>query len=207
MRVCRRRAGPHRAEVVIRVIQMAGGMNMKTIVGMFENTRDVDAVLTELEKHGFGKSDVSVVARREVLKESGLDITTGAEVGAITGATTGGIAGLLIGLGAITIPGVGPIVAAGEFLTWVGATVLGLAAGAIGGGLLGGLVALGLPEHEAQVFAEGVKRGNLIIAVRASDQRLTEAEQVFRAGNAVDINTRRQEWEESIEPLGAMTTA
>lgn len=180
---------------------------MKTIVGMFENTRDVDAVLTELEKHGFSKSDVSVVARREVLKESGLDITTGAEVGAITGATTGGIAGLLVGLGAITIPGIGPIVAAGEFLTWVGATVLGLAAGAIGGGLIGGLVALGLPEHEAQTFAEGVRRGNLIIAVRASDQRLQEAEQVFRAGNAIDINTRRQEWEETIEPVGAMTPA
>ncbi|HET9109599.1 MAG TPA: hypothetical protein VFN78_02125 [Ktedonobacterales bacterium] len=178
---------------------------MKTIVGMFENTRDVDAVLVELEKHGFSKSDVSVVARREVLKESGLDITTGAEVGAITGATTGGVAGLLIGLGAITIPGVGPIVAAGEFLTWVGATVLGLAAGAIGGGLLGGLVALGLPEHEAKVFVEGVKRGNLIVAVRASDTRLAEAEQILRAGNAIDINTRRQEWEETIEPLGSMT--
>lgn len=177
---------------------------MKTIVGMFETTSDVDKVLTELLSKGFSKSDVSVVARREVLKESGLDITTGAEVGAITGATTGGIAGLLIGLGAITIPGVGPIVAAGEFLTWVGAMVLGLAAGAIGGGLLGGLVALGLPEHEAKVLVEGVKRGNLIVAVRADESRISEAENVFRAGNAVDIESRRQEWEEAIVPLGAM---
>lgn len=179
---------------------------MKTIVGMFENTRDVDQALTELANHGFGKSDVSVVARREVLKESGLDITTGAEVGAITGATTGGIAGLLIGLGAVTIPGIGPIVAAGEFLTWVGATVLGLAAGAIGGGLLGGLVALGLPEHEAQVYVEGIKRGNLIVAVRAPDERIAEAEEIMRAANAVDINSRRQEWEEDIVPLSSMNT-
>jgi hypothetical protein len=179
---------------------------MKTIVGMFENTRDVDQALTELAKHGFGKSDVSVVARREVLKESGLDITTGAEVGAITGATTGGIAGLLIGLGALTIPGIGPIVAAGEFLTWVGATVLGLAAGAIGGGLLGGLVALGLPEHEAQVYVEGIKRGNLLVAVRAPEERIAEAEEVLRGANAVDINTRRQEWEEDIVPLSSMNT-
>ncbi len=107
---------------------------MKTIVGMFENTSDVDKVLSELELKGFSRSDVSVVARREVLKESGLDITTGAEIGAITGATVGGVAGLLIGLGAITIPGIGAVVAAGEFLTWVGATVLGLAAGGVAGG-------------------------------------------------------------------------
>lgn len=178
---------------------------MKTIVGMFENTSDVDTVLTELEKQGFTKSDVSVVARREVLKESGLDITTGAEIGAITGATTGGVAGLLIGLGAIVIPGIGTIVAAGEFLTWVGAMVLGLAAGGIAGGLLGGLVALGLPEHEAKVLVEGVKRGNLIVAVRANEDRLPVAESVFRAAHAVDINSRRQEWEEDILPLGSIT--
>lgn len=180
---------------------------MKTVVGMFETTSDVDAVITELTRQGFDKRDISVVARREVLKDSGLDITTGAEVGAITGATTGGIAGLLIGLGALVIPGVGPIIAAGEFLTWIGAMVLGLAAGAIGGGLLGGLVALGLPEHEAKVYVEGVKRGNLIVAVRAPAERLAVAEDIFRAGKAIDIDARRQEWEEAIVPLNAMASA
>src|SRR5690348_2856383 len=74
-----------------------GGDGVKTVVGMFETTSDVDATITELTSNGFDKSDISVVARREVLKDSGLDVTTGAEVGAITGATTGGIAGLLIG--------------------------------------------------------------------------------------------------------------
>jgi hypothetical protein len=180
---------------------------MKTVVGMFETTSDVDAVITELTRQGFDKRDISVVARREVLKNSGLDITTGAEVGAITGATTGGIAGLLIGLGALVIPGIGPIIAAGEFLTWIGAMVLGLAAGAIGGGLLGGLVALGLPEHEAKVYVEGVKRGNLIVAVRAPEERLAAAEDIFHAGKALDIDARRQEWEEAIVPLNAMASA
>lgn len=180
---------------------------MKTVVGMFETTSDVDATITALTSNGFDKSDISVVARREVLKDSGLDVTTGAEVGAITGATTGGIAGLLIGLGALVIPGIGPIIAAGEFLTWVGAMVLGLAAGAIGGGLLGGLVALGLPEHEAKVYVEGVKRGNLIVAVRAPEERIAKAEEIFKAGNAVDINSRRQEWEEAIVPMSAMASS
>jgi len=84
---------------------------------------------------------------------------------------------------------------------------LGLAAGAIGGGLLGGLVALGLPEHEAKVYVEGVKRGNLIVAVRAPEERIAKAEEIFKAGNAVDINSRRQEWEEAIVPLNALASS
>lgn len=177
---------------------------MKTVIGMFESTRDVDQAIGELGKRGYGKSDVSVLARREVLKESGLDIATGAEVGAITGATAGGVAGLLIGLGVLTIPGIGPIVAAGEFLTWVGATLLGMAGGAIGGGIIGGLIALGLPEHEAKVYAEGIKRGNILVAVRVPEERASEVTEALRAANAVDINTRRQEWATEgieIEPM------
>jgi len=39
---------------------------VKTVVGMFETTSDVDATITELTSNGFDKSDISVVARREV---------------------------------------------------------------------------------------------------------------------------------------------
>ncbi|WIG58276.1 MAG: hypothetical protein OJF49_001021 [Ktedonobacterales bacterium] len=184
---------------------------MKTIVGMFENTRDVDGTMDDLAKLGYSKENIGVLARKEVLKESKLDLSTGAEVGAITGATAGGIAGLLLGLGALTIPGIGPIVAAGEFLTWVGATVLGAAAGAVGGGLVGSLVSLGLPEHEAHVYAEGVKRGNILVTVRTADARAQEVTDVLRRHNAVDVNTRRQEWETqgwtSFNELGPMPSS
>ena len=66
-------------------------------------------------------------------------------------------------------------------------------------------MALGIPEHEAKVYAEGIKRGNLIVAVRAPEDRLPVAESVFKASNAVDINSRRQEWEEDIVPLSSIT--
>jgi hypothetical protein len=39
--------------------------------------------------------------------------------------------------------------------------------------------------------------------VRATEQRIAGAENIFRAAKAVDINTRRQEWEEDIVPLNA----
>jgi hypothetical protein len=172
-----------------------GGGDVKTVVGMFENGKDVNDAITELMKQGFTKSDISVLARKEVIKETGVDVVTGAEVGAITGGVAGGVAGLLLGLGVIVVPGVGPIIAAGEFLTWVGATVLGAAAGAIGGGLIGSLTALGLPEHEAHVFAEGIKRGDILVAVRASDERAQLASDILRQFHGLDVEAQRQKLE------------
>jgi uncharacterized membrane protein len=168
---------------------------VKTVIGMFESATDVNDAITELMKQGFTKTDISVLARKEVLKETGVDVVTGAEVGAITGGVAGGVAGLLLGLGVIAVPGIGPIIAAGEFLTWVGATVLGAAAGAIGGGLIGSLTSLGLPEHEAHVFAEGIKRGNILIVVRASDDRAQVATDIMRQFRGLDVDAQRQKLE------------
>ncbi len=168
---------------------------MKTVVGMFENAKDVNDTITELMNQGFSKPEISVLARKEVIKETGVDAITGAEVGAITGGVAGGVAGLLLGLGVILVPGVGPVIAAGEFLTWVGATLLGAAAGAIGGGLIGSLTSLGLPEHEAHVFAEGIKRGNILLAVRTVDERASVARDVMSKFHGLDVDTQRQKLE------------
>src|SRR5690348_11278578 len=102
---------------------------MSTVIGLFTHSRDANALVEDLKREGIALSQIGVVARHEVLKEHGLDVTSGTEVGVITGAATGGIAGLLIGLGSLLIPGVN-IVAAGTFLVAVGATVLGLVGGA-----------------------------------------------------------------------------
>lgn len=168
---------------------------MKTVVGMFERANDVNDAVTELMKQGFSKPEISVLARKEVIKETGVDAVTGAEVGAITGGVAGGVVGLLLGVGAIAIPGVGWVIAGAEFLTWIGATLLGAAAGAIGGGLIGSLTALGLPEHEASVFAEGIKRGNALLVVRTVDDRAQVASGVMRQFHGLDVDAQRMKLE------------
>jgi hypothetical protein len=52
---------------------------------------------------------------------------TGAKTGAIAGSAAGGIAGLLVGLGAIAIPGIGPIMLAGAAATAISTTISGSA--------------------------------------------------------------------------------
>jgi phosphoribosylformimino-5-aminoimidazole carboxamide ribonucleotide (ProFAR) isomerase len=55
-------------------------------------------------------------------------------------------------------------------------------------------VGLGLPEHEAHVYAEGVKRGNILVTVQAPAEQMAAVTEIFTQANAVDVSTRRQEW-------------
>lgn len=161
---------------------------MATIVGMFENSTDVDRAVNDLTRQGFSRNQIGVVARREVLKETGLDLTRTTEVGAIAGATAGGVGGLLLGLGVIAIPGIGPIVAVGEFLTWVGAMMLGAAVGAVGGGLVGALAGFGLPRHRAEYYVEGLKKGNILLTIQSAPETAQEAANIMRRDNAVEVD-------------------
>lgn len=160
---------------------------MSTVIGLFEHSRDASALVDELQKEGIDKNQIGLVARHEVLKEHGIDVSTGTEVGAITGATTGGIAGLLIGLGTLLIPGL-QIVAAGEFLVAVGATVLGLAGGAIAGGLIGSLSGLGLEEARASRYSEAVSAGHIMVTVQTPQQRVQEISEMMTRFGAAEVD-------------------
>ena len=61
-------------------------------------------------------------------------------IGILAGLMLGGMLGLLVGLGALSIPGFGPLIAAGTLATTFGTASIG----AIAGALIRGLIALGL---------------------------------------------------------------
>ncbi|MFC7540541.1 hypothetical protein ACFQU2_15130 [Siccirubricoccus deserti] len=98
----------------------------------------------------------------------------------------GGGAGLLAGIGALAIPGLGPIVAAG----WLVAALTGAGVGAAAGGLLGALTEAGVGDEHAHVYAEGVRRGGNLVTLRTDDSRATEAEAILARHNAVDAEER-----------------
>jgi len=87
-----------------------------------------------------------------------------AGAGAGVGATVGGVAGLLAGLGIMAIPGVGPVVAAG----WLVSTLAGAAAGGVTGGVLGALTQAGVSKEDAEVYAEGLRRGGAVVSARVA---------------------------------------
>src|SRR4051812_15668775 len=78
-------------------------------------------VVEALDKVGFAKDDVSVVfpdqhSSRTLAHELSTKAPEGAVAGGLAGAGLGGVMGLLAGIGALAIPGLGALVAAGPLL-------------------------------------------------------------------------------------------
>lgn len=176
-------------------------MNSRTVARLFDSYSDAAAAVRDLEAAGFSHDDVSLIANRPEGDDTSAADTngvgeTGAGTGAGTGATlgtiVGGGAGLLAGIGALAIPGLGPIVAAG----WLVAAVTGAGAGAAAGGLLGALTQAGVGEEHANVYAEGVRRGGNLVTVRTDESRAAEAEAIMARHNAVDTDTRGANYRE-----------
>jgi hypothetical protein len=171
-------------------------MATRTIARMFDSYTDASTAVRALEAAGFSHDDVSLVARRPE-ETAGTTGTTeaaesgaGAGTGATIGTLIGGGAGLLAGLGALAIPGLGPVIAAG----WLVAALTGAGVGAAAGGLLGGLVGAGIGDEHAHAYAEGVRRGGNLVTVRAEEARIAEAEQILDSHNPVDIEARASEY-------------
>ena len=183
----------------------------RTIVRLFDRRTDAMEAAHELERMGVRNEDVSIVAsnkdswfdgtakdgKKDLDRDGRDDRAEGAAKGATTGGVLGAGAGLLAGLGLLAIPGLGPVVAAG----WLASTATGAAAGAVAGGAVGGIVAAlqkeGVPEEDAHVYSEGVRRGGTLLTVRAEDARARDIEAALDRYNATDVRQRGQEYRSS----------
>lgn len=105
--------------------------------------------------------------------------------GVFTGGALGGIAGLLAGAGALLIPGVGPIIAAGP----IAATLTGV----VTGGIAGSLVDYGIPEARGEYYEEQVRQGGILLTVRAGNEQVDDAASVMRRYGAEDVETHRSD--------------
>jgi hypothetical protein len=158
-------------------------MVARTITHLYDNYNEASRVVADLETAGIPHADISVVGREtETENRSG----TGAGIGAVIG----GGAGLLAGIGSLAIPGVGPVVAAG----WLVATLAGVAVGGGAGGIVGSLVRTGISDDEANVYAEGVRRGGSLVTVRTDETRAIEVERIMDTHDHVDWKSRDKEY-------------
>src|SRR5438552_2931420 len=138
---------------------------MKTIVGLFPNYADANAAVMELENMGYTHENINIIAPEKVVREYQ---ESGVAEGAGAGATLGGLAGLLLSLPTLAIPGIGPVVGTAGVLS---SSAIGAGVGAATGGLIGALVDLGVPEPEAYKYIEGVRRGDILVAVKTATKR------------------------------------
>ncbi len=177
------------------------------IVALYDDLSTAQQVVRDLRDAGIPSADISLVAL-DAAGEYGKYFTKtttkvndstadGVDKGAGVGALLGGLGGLLVGLGALAIPGIGPVLAAGPLATAVAAIVgagVGAAAGGAVGGIIGGLIDLGIPEEQAHYYAEGIRRGGVLVTARTNDADTDRAHAIMDGYNPVNIEERAAAW-------------
>ncbi|MBV8816878.1 MAG: hypothetical protein JO022_00905 [Acidobacteriaceae bacterium] len=169
----------------------------KTVIGVFDNMADAEAAVRALESAGYSRDDISVIANQtgsdagdtttsSTHESSASDVATDAGVGA----ALGGVGGLLLSFAALAVPGVGPVLAVGPIV----AALSGAGIGAVAGGLIGALTESGIPEDEAHAYAEGVRRGHILVSVHTTEDQAERARDVLDNGGAVDVDNRVKGW-------------
>lgn len=161
------------------------------VFGIYKTPATAEAAVDHLLSKGFTNESISVLlpddeSTRAFAHQKNTKAPEGTTAGATTGGVVGGTLGLLAGIGALAIPGVGPLIAAGPIV----AALAGLGVGGAIGGLLGALVGMGIPEYEAKRYEGAVKNGGTLLSVHCdtSDQ-IDIAKAALKETGASDISS------------------
>src|ERR1700726_428852 len=142
--------------------------------GIYRTQGDVEYAVDLLRAEGFRNTDISVLfpenqGTKDFAVQKNTKAPEGTATGATTGAVVGGTLGWLAGIGALAIPGVGPLIAAGPII----AALTGVGVGGTVGGLTGALIGLGIPEYEAKRYEGRVKEGGMLLSVHSDNSEWT----------------------------------
>ncbi|HHU29540.1 MAG TPA: hypothetical protein GXZ53_02460 [Firmicutes bacterium] len=156
----------------------------QTVVGLFHSREQAEEAVRELRNRDFDAGDISLITRGEESENSSEQTMDYEEQnladGTLTDGVLGGMAGLLAGAGALLIPGIGPIIAAGP--------LAGALTGAVTGGIAGGLIDYGIPEDEGDRYEQEIRQGGVMVALEAEDENIAgEVEAILQENGAYEV--------------------
>jgi hypothetical protein len=161
------------------------------VFGLYRDRVSVENAVDTLRQAEFRNTDISVLfpeneGTKDFAHEKNTKAPEGTATGAASGAVIGGGLGWLAGIGALAIPGVGPLIAAGPIV----AALAGVGIGGTVGGITGALVGMGIPEYEAKRYEGRVKEGGILLSVHADDSNWTKrAKEILERTGAEDISS------------------
>src|ERR1700682_185588 len=159
------------------------------VFGIYPSVEQAEHAVDTLVNERFSNADISVLlpdsqGSKDFAHEKHTKAPEGTTTGVATGGTIGGALGLLAGIGALAIPGVGPLIAAGPIM----GALAGMGVGGAVGGLIGALVGMGIPEYEAKRYEGRVKEGGILLSVHCdSSEEVSRAKDILKQTGAEDI--------------------
>ena len=140
------------------------------VFGIYPDRFAVEEAVEHLRTAGFRSTDISVLfpdnqGTKDFAHEKNTKAPEGVTTGVVAGGIAGGVLGWLTGIGALAIPGLGPLIAAGPII----AALAG--AGAVGtlGGIVGALTGMGIPEYEAKRYEGRIRDGGVLVSVHCDN--------------------------------------
>src|ERR1700735_3612351 len=161
------------------------------VFGIYSSASAAEQAVDTLIRAGYSDSDISVLlpddeSTKAFAHEKNTKAPEGTATGVATGGVIGGTLGLLAGVGALAIPGVGPLIAAGPIM----AGLAGVGAGGAVGGIVGALVGMGIPEYEAKRYEGAVKGGGTLLSVHCdTSEQVDAAKTSLKDTGARDISS------------------
>ncbi len=181
------------------------------VYGIYSNRTEAENAVDRLVEAGFRNEDISVllqdnVGTKDFAHHKETKAPEGTTAGVLTGGAIGGTLGLLAGIGALAIPGVGPLIAAGPIM----GTLAGLGSGGLVGGVIGALVGMGIPEYEAKRYEGRIKEGGILLSVHSDSSEWThKAKDILKHTGATDVSSTGEssaDFAETDKPLHRGTT-
>lgn len=155
----------------------------KAVVGLFSSLNAARESAVQLRQSGFTIEEINIISKEKsndnVVNNMGSDDSIAD--GTMAGGAIGGIGGLLLSVGALTIPGIGPIIAAGP----IAATI----AGAVGGGITGGLIDWGIPSDKSEEYNNEIAYGKTLAIIRTDENKVQQAIQIMNQNGAMNVET------------------
>jgi hypothetical protein len=164
------------------------------VFGIYSTREQVETAADALARSGFPVTDISVLlpeslGGKDLGTEKATKAPEGAAAGAGSGAVLGGTLGLLAGIGALAIPGVGPLIAAGPIM----ATLAGIGVGGAVGGFAGALIGMGIPEYEAKRYEGRLQRGGILLSVHCdTSDGIDKAKEILDRTGAEEISSTKE---------------
>ena len=174
-------------QILSKEINMAS--KNTAVYGIYHNRAQAEHTVLSLLTAGFSNDDVSVLlpdseSTKDFAHEKNTKAPEGTTAGVTSGGAIGGTIGLLAGIGALAIPGVGPLIAAGPIM----GALAGLGVGGAIGGLIGALVGMGIPEYEAKRYEGHIKEGGVLLSVHCDTaDDIQSAKDLLKQTGAQDI--------------------
>lgn len=177
-----------------------------TIIALYHSLEDARAATDELARGGYRREQISLIAQDAGSKyasfqaqahpeaQQASDMADATMTGAGTGVMLGTALGLLVAGAALTVPGLGPIIAAGPVATLLATTGAGALAGAAVGSAVGALTAMGVPDEDAALYAEGLRRGGALLTLQAPAAQVAPLTALLKRHDPIDIDEAGARW-------------